>query len=346
MGLCSDGATLIPSADYRQSLDTILRELRVNELRQSVPFQEGATRPMDLIWLDYPKTPKRANFPTWVTDWQALWNSESAQIYSSIPDRGMSFGYLACGRSPHEVNLSDNGLVLVARGHIFDTVREMSLQEPQLTAQLSSSFVKADTQRLVDKSPYVTLVGTYGAVWRTLMMDRGSRATSRASARFGAHFPSLFSVEAENFIAQRPRAIREALCLVRDFSIHGRRLDEWAELGPALLPAEDVDSTSGNTQQHSVDADKASLEDFIEWIELGHVYRRFMTTERGYIGLGHSQSQVGDLICLLQGCSMPTILRPFEGGYTVVGECYVHGIMDGEFWDAQDEDTMQEFHLK
>jgi hypothetical protein len=39
---------------------------------------------------------------------------------------------------------------------------------------------------------------------------------------------------------------------------------------------------------------------------------------------------VGDIICVLFGCSLPVVLRKKNGYYNFLGECYVHGIMEGE----------------
>jgi hypothetical protein len=48
----------------------------------------------------------------------------------------------------------------------------------------------------------------------------------------------------------------------------------------------------------------------------------------------------GDMVCLFMGAQVPFILRPLlasgvegsgkEQSYALVGECYVHGMMDGE----------------
>lgn len=74
--------------------------------------------------------------------------------------------------------------------------------------------------------------------------------------------------------------------------------------------------------------------------------RRLSTTKKGYLGLGPASMLVRDLICVLKGAEVPFVLR--ETGEVVrrskslwkkeqllcilVGECYVHGIMDGQFW--------------
>ena len=58
--------------------------------------------------------------------------------------------------------------------------------------------------------------------------------------------------------------------------------------------------------------------------------RRFFTTRNGYIGLAPRSTTVGDLVCVLKGANVPFILRRKGENYVIVGECYCHGIMDGE----------------
>lgn len=47
-------------------------------------------------------------------------------------------------------------------------------------------------------------------------------------------------------------------------------------------------------------------------------------------GLCPPRTKEGDIICILHGCSVPVVLRPTADGMELVGEAYVHGIMDGE----------------
>lgn len=67
--------------------------------------------------------------------------------------------------------------------------------------------------------------------------------------------------------------------------------------------------------------------------------RVFFVTDDGYMGLGPQglgTAQVGDKICVVQGCHVPFVIRPHttepsgEQSYQLVGEAYVHGLMDGE----------------
>ncbi|TVY15382.1 hypothetical protein LARI1_G005623 [Lachnellula arida] len=54
------------------------------------------------------------------------------------------------------------------------------------------------------------------------------------------------------------------------------------------------------------------------------------TTAKGYIGLGPPSMLEGDIICILFGGEVPYVLRPMGSHWQLVGECYVHGIMQGE----------------
>lgn len=61
-----------------------------------------------------------------------------------------------------------------------------------------------------------------------------------------------------------------------------------------------------------------------------HFGRRFMKTQQGRIGLIPPYAEKGDVVAVLTGGHVPIILRPHDGFYTVLGDAYVHGIMDGE----------------
>jgi hypothetical protein len=67
--------------------------------------------------------------------------------------------------------------------------------------------------------------------------------------------------------------------------------------------------------------------------------RKFFLTKPGsgtparppMFGLAPDKAAVGDLLCILYGCSVPVVLRKLaHGQYQFIGECYVHGMMDGE----------------
>jgi hypothetical protein len=61
----------------------------------------------------------------------------------------------------------------------------------------------------------------------------------------------------------------------------------------------------------------------------------FISKEEGWLGLAPMDAEVGDRIALLEGGDVPYILRPKlgeENEWEIIGDAYVHGIMDGEGW--------------
>ncbi|KAF2657183.1 hypothetical protein K491DRAFT_347136 [Lophiostoma macrostomum CBS 122681] len=65
-------------------------------------------------------------------------------------------------------------------------------------------------------------------------------------------------------------------------------------------------------------------------------HRRFFTTTAGRIGIGPSEMRVGDDICILQGGTLPFVLRR-DGDYDeLIGPTYTHGIMYGEAVEEHD----------
>ncbi|KAJ9161929.1 HET-domain-containing protein [Coniochaeta hoffmannii] len=67
--------------------------------------------------------------------------------------------------------------------------------------------------------------------------------------------------------------------------------------------------------------------------------RVMVVTEEGRLGLASHCSRQGDVCCVFDGGSVPFLLRPFHGhdkgvqttgDYKLVGEAYVHGVMQGE----------------
>lgn len=71
--------------------------------------------------------------------------------------------------------------------------------------------------------------------------------------------------------------------------------------------------------------------------------RSFIFTDGGYRGLAPEWCRPGDAIAILGGGAVPMVLRPVgevsaQGGdspvFEVVGEAYLHGVMDGQAFDA------------
>ena len=60
--------------------------------------------------------------------------------------------------------------------------------------------------------------------------------------------------------------------------------------------------------------------------------KKLYRTSKGYVGFGKSKMEVGDQVWMLCGGRTPFILRPAleDERYTLIGETYLHGFMQGE----------------
>jgi len=69
--------------------------------------------------------------------------------------------------------------------------------------------------------------------------------------------------------------------------------------------------------------------------------RRAFSCAQGYLGLGPRGLMEGDIIVIIYSGDMPFVLRPIPGGrFKLIGEAYVHGIMDGEFLKIRPRDEV------
>ncbi|KAF2675615.1 HET-domain-containing protein [Lentithecium fluviatile CBS 122367] len=80
----------------------------------------------------------------------------------------------------------------------------------------------------------------------------------------------------------------------------------------------------------------------IVWSRKFLVCRESHNESEWLFGLGSRHIENHDLVCILFGCSVPVILRYHEDPehYEFIGECYIHGKMDGEALAGLDEDTI------
>ncbi|KAK4503233.1 hypothetical protein PRZ48_006661 [Zasmidium cellare] len=75
---------------------------------------------------------------------------------------------------------------------------------------------------------------------------------------------------------------------------------------------------------------EAAVHDYREAMWHGTGNRVFFTTATGYMGTAHPAAKEGDVLAILFGAVFPVVLRADEEGrYRLVGDAYVHGVMEG-----------------
>jgi hypothetical protein len=85
-----------------------------------------------------------------------------------------------------------------------------------------------------------------------------------------------------------------------------------------------------NTEQLLDSISLSMVKEFLQRVQEVVWNRQLIKTKLGCLGLAPEAAEKGDLVCILYGCSVPVVIREVKGGrHELVGECYVHGMMDG-----------------
>jgi hypothetical protein len=173
----------------------------------------------------------------------------------------------------------------------------------------------AKPRDLLDK-PYVTGGNEYDALWRTLCAD--SFFVGQESSTDAVDGTSMFR-----------RATQEDLKAIQVWRRWIEQFGDGRSVRPAPSPK---DPSSAGEDALIASADRA--------IRSAVTVRRHFKTDTKYMGLAAAGTMPGDEVYVLLGSNTPFALRSLgeaavEGlgdrrCYRVIGECYVHGIMDGE----------------
>ena len=118
--------------------------------------------------------------------------------------------------------------------------------------------------------------------------------------------------------------------LVANRDSTGMACPAWYKLASEQV-LQNSDELNLDTKRLMFESPPGIVFDFLRRVQSVIWGRRLAILDQGYVVLGPRSMKAGDLVCILEGCSVPVILRPRNdsNGYTFVGECYVHGMMDG-----------------
>lgn len=212
-----------------------------------------------------------------------------------------------------KINLDDKKLLLTVKGFAFD---ELSDVEPNAPAGVVPyqwlKYVEVDEEKYSPLEATSRVSTISDAFWRTTVAGRAPNTHD------GRNPPPYY------------RRLCEATFHTNheeDINIEKQRISTTNELHKAYLKR-------------------------IEAV----VFRRSLTKLRrcGRLALVPGSAHSGDLVCILFGCSVPVILRRLQDQtidvnevvdkvttkinrplYQLIGECYVHGVMEGEAFNIR-----------
>ncbi|KAI1119469.1 heterokaryon incompatibility protein-domain-containing protein [Nemania sp. NC0429] len=330
LGLSGDAEDIGITPSYDQTPEEIFIDLFEKHVL--------ATKSLDMICaVRFPRRP--TNLPSWVPDWSV----DQTVPGICINDRyvgGNDFAaspiahfqrYAASGASLPQVSFS--GMRMSAMGICFGRIASVGCVDEGMTFDDIESFGRADEtgksasesdtfnewlNMVLDSPIWDDIAGRYGkedvidAFCRTMVGNRNNRMMRP---------PDQADTD--------PEAQRDDLDDTP--SEYSETVDENGDDGKQ---AEEDDAMSVSSEDSvlfsphemlrmTIDGFRSSIQ--VAW------GKRFAIFDSGHIGIVPEQARVGDVVAVLLGCTMPLLLRRNQGSVcSVLGECYVHGAMDGE----------------
>lgn len=297
--------------------------------------------------------------PSWVPNWDD-WSLRDSEPLVSWPGNN-SQKYCASGASSivrrPPLHKSDVPHTLSLQGLLFDEIESLapSWQPKPSPYKFSPSRKGQQVLELWEKlalqpvaaCPYLVKGMTReDALWRTQLGDYvGDLAAPDEDKAFFEVWCDRIGWAPEELEQGKPMSMRETA------SQSTKEGEAW---GTAYFHFIDVSGTVH--VQHLRDLFtrrfkfRTKYKKYRERIHNTCKNRALFVTKRGYIGLGPWNAESGDSVCVLYGGATPFLLRKAVDSdtFTLVGECYVYGIMNGEALRA-DKETLgireKTFHI-
>ncbi|KAG4432236.1 hypothetical protein IFR05_012269 [Cadophora sp. M221] len=270
--------------------------------------------------------------PSWIPQWD---RRDRGNVIG-MRDGGMlvSKVFSAAGKSQPALCLSNDDKVLISRGIIVDTIERLG----------SCKYIPTIKE---DSKPYDDFMITMACVAETADMLRGTEKYREKESK--TEVLSRLSICDRSRLDRK--ASKELLGGLRMWVISEMRLlaaferpapSDYLEIAALVadLLKDDpqLDDPQPEDSQTMIHAEAFRVTASLQT----HVAIRCRTMN-GYLCQVPVGSQIGDKLVIFQGHEVPYLLRPSQGAtYSVVGNCYVHGIMYGEAWD---ENVIQEIHI-
>ena len=286
--------------NYKISFETLFRTFAISDSNLNLNLRT-------LSCISEPTKSRNTPLPSWVPDWRNIGNAHPFVRYS---DRTK---FRASGGMKAEAWHSHDQSVLHVRGKWIDWVTVLG-SEPTFTK--SGAVFEINTDKITELSRSATWLqeceelasnrdgiltsGRQEQLWRTLtcgLTGDGFPAPQHYAEYFQKYMKFMAGSQERftNYLAEAENSPNGIRGLTE--AMHGFETHKYIEAS--------IDRWSSK--------------------------RRFCITNSGALACVPKATHNGDIICVLFGGEVPYVLRPTgTGRYSVVGECYLHGIMNGE----------------
>jgi hypothetical protein len=294
LGLASDGNEAEFEPDYSSTLEEIVLRFARVFVRQGrgmqLLYRAGLHGDVD-------------RFPSWIPDWMT---HKPASLADSSEGGGT---FAASGPQQPMIRCSPDSDELMVDGYTVDEIE--SISESSNTKEELAAYLNEVDAMIDDAILSPTQTTRDDLKWKVPIA--------------GAMFPKI-AISGDVNLRTSYMALRNSLGSHRK----GKAIDRGATDG---IGKEDSEAYTTILEQLSTEAYRNQSMSYLAALQDTLRGWKFAVTRRGYVGTVPPLTQTGDVVAIMKGGCVPFVLqrsasRP--GEYRLVGECYVHGLMNGE----------------
>jgi hypothetical protein len=245
--------------------------------------------------------------PSWAPNWNEEWpHAQTLHVFQETELTPNAFR--ASGGSKASVFVSDDDRALCLMGHVTDKivqlgdVHEMRDDLPVTTRTFLAShelFLRDERIALEQAEKYPTGEDHMAVYWQTLAAGQMFNTYEETEEEFNNWYQALrVDRSMQNMNLNRIPIISDTLTLTGFF------------LNRAITPSSNF----------------AALTSAL-------FLRRLARTKNSYLSLVPAAARISDSIAICKGGGRPLVIRPHGDSWGIIGECYVHGIMNGQAYD-------------
>lgn len=269
--------------------------------------------------------------PSWVPDWSRLMDQNVLVRCRSTSD------FAASGNTQRDVRFSHNKERMHVKGAVVDSIRIVGSAPYFVKTTSSLKLDERITDQLVLMNDWLrecwNIAGAgrpmtrtiYEEFWKTMLcgLTWSGHPVPEAYSRYFRRYLV--------FVRQAPKALETFLKNPQAAAVTHPFVRTECLRVPLEHSYTETRSVEFYKWFHKHRMTNSLIEDSLQrW----SARKRFCRTEDGRLARVPENAAPGDSICILHGAEVPYVLRLQEDGtFTVIGECYVHGIMHGEALD-------------
>ncbi|RYP65877.1 hypothetical protein DL769_006194 [Monosporascus sp. CRB-8-3] len=311
--------------DYNKSIVCVYREVVMASIERTESLEI-------LSFVQHPKelAPNGPDFPSWVPRWDK---------YTGVSVLGhMGCDHFAAANRRAVIRPSPDSGALVVKGIFCDRValHTIALTYADFTDRSNPSPIFSMSKHCrVDSKPVPPYPCLPAAPGSFNPVDTDRIKAFRKAWTAGRAAATTNNVSRDGFNPEADFAAYQIMQIQKDYDQAAHpAVDEdprdyvERQLG-RLIRIEELKAQGGT---HG-DADR-----FVKSVAAVCHGRKFFITENGFFGVGPAATKIGDAVHILLGADVPFLLRQknmcgryeLDGAWSLVGECYVQGLMVGE----------------